>query len=373
MGERTPKNRQSGLGAAGPASLTLPDAAIEAKESEEKGRENSGGSGDFAGLCGFFLKRRTNRRLLSRLQRRASQGASATPQAAFGILNSMTAAPLLDREEHIEQVYFFRVFRERLAHDFAAQEILERLDQEILSTTRLPLAIQFLAAELKHTGILASGFERLPHYFTAFQTFVIGQAEKEGLRFSMPMALLVLEREAQYRADKPTPPGLFVYQFEAISRNRLGYDEGLAAMAGDSMYNGEWRDYLAMVRRQVGAVDFGDLIFVRSELYVQEEKRRDPDYVPPVPPLFGEKEGKIARANRGRDPLYLFAALQRQLGYPEVPRPRERDDVETKLQVMGDKLKVLEARLRLVEGEVKGNVDLSQFKPEMFRDAPADE
>ena len=36
-----------------------------------------------------------------------------------------------------------------------------------------------------------------------------------------------------------------------------------------------------------------------------------------MPPLFAEKEGKIAKANRGRDPL-LFAALQRQLGYPEV-------------------------------------------------------
>jgi len=277
-------------------------------------------------------------------------------------------ATLLDREEYIEQAYFFRVFRERIAHQFAAQEILERLDQEILSTTRLPLAIQFLAAELKHSGILASGFARLPHYFTSFQTFVIGQAEKEGLRFSMAMALLVLEREAKYRAENPTPPGLFVYQFEAISRNRLGYDDGLTAMAGDPMYDQDWRDYLGMVRRQIGAVDFGDLVYVRSELYIQDERRRDPGYTPPVPPLFGEKEGKIARANRGRDPLYLFAALQRQLGYPEVPRPQERDDVETKLKLFEEKMKQLEARLRLVEGEVKGNVDLSQFQPEMFKD-----
>ena len=46
-----------------------------------------------------------------------------------------------------------------------------------------------------------------------------------------------------------------------------------------------------------------------------------PTSCPSIPTLFGEKEGKIARANRGRDPLYLFSALQRQLGYPEVPRP----------------------------------------------------
>ena len=45
-----------------------------------------------------------------------------------------------------------------------------------------------------------------------------------------------------------------------------------------------------------------------------------------MPPLFGEKEGKIAKASRGRDPLFLFAALQRQLGYPEVPRYRQVQD-----------------------------------------------
>src|SRR5262249_49559771 len=152
----------------------------------------------------------------------------------------MPDSPRLEREEYIEQIYFFRVFRERLAQNLAAQEILERLHEEILSTTRLPFAIQFLATDLKHTGLLATGFARLPHYFSPFQTFVIGQAETEGLRFSMPMALLILEREASYRAAEPTRPGLFIYQFEAISRNRLGYDPGLAAMAADVFYNADW-------------------------------------------------------------------------------------------------------------------------------------
>src|SRR5207248_10372123 len=125
----------------------------------------------------------------------------------------MATAPVLDREEYIEQVYFFRTFRERVAHNLAAQEVLERLHEEILATTRLPLAIQFLATELKHTGELASGFARLPHYFTRFQAYVIGQAEKEGQRFSLPTALLVLERQATYLAGTPSPAGLFVYQF----------------------------------------------------------------------------------------------------------------------------------------------------------------
>src|SRR5438874_537455 len=108
--------------------------------------------------------------------------------------------------------------------------ILGRLHEEILATTRLPLAIQFLATELKHTGELASGFARLPHYFTPFQAYVIGQAEREGQRFSLPTALLILEREATYRTGSTTAAGLFVYQFESLSRNRLGFAEGLTAM-----------------------------------------------------------------------------------------------------------------------------------------------
>jgi hypothetical protein len=137
----------------------------------------------------------------------------------------MSTGTLLEREEYIEQAYFFRVLRERLGENLATQEVLARIDQEILSTTRLPFAIQFLAAEVKHTGLLSSGFARLPHYFTPFQSFVVRQAEEEGQKFTMGTALLVLEREASYKAGGPTRPGLFVYQFEAISRNRLGYDE----------------------------------------------------------------------------------------------------------------------------------------------------
>ena len=276
---------------------------------------------------------------------------------------------VLDREEYVEQAYFYRVFRERLAENMPAQEILERIHEEILSTTRLPLAIQYLATELKHTGELAPGYARLSHYFTPFQTFVIRQAEAQNQRFTMSTALLVLEREAHYRANQPTRPGLFVYQFETISRNRLGYDEGITAMAGDPFYDADWVKFLEMVRRQVGVIDFADFIYGRSEQAVIEERRLHPDYTPALPPLFGEKEGKIAKASRGRDPLFLFAALQRQLGYPEVPRPQRADDSAAQLVALTTKLRELESRLRLVEGELKGQVDLSQFgKPELLRD-----
>jgi hypothetical protein len=270
----------------------------------------------------------------------------------------MSSGPILDREEYIEQAYFFRVFRERIGASMAAQEILERVHEEILSTTRLPLAIQFLATELKHSGSLSSGFTLLPHYFTRFQTFVIRQTESEGTRLGAELAFLVLEREAQYRAGEPSSTGLFVYQFEVLCRNRLGYDEGLAAIASDSFFDDVWREYIEIVRRQIGVVDFPDLIFLRSEFYVEMQRRQDPGYVPRWPPLFGAKEGKIANANRGRDPLYLFAALQRQLGYPEVPRPVARDDVGAKIEILQVRLRETEMRLKLLESELRGQLDL---------------
>jgi hypothetical protein len=279
----------------------------------------------------------------------------------------MAIPTTLEREEHVEQAYFFRVLRERMAANMAAQDVLERLHEEILSTTRLPYAIQFLATELKHTGLLSSGLARLPHYFTPFQAFVVSRTEQEGLRFSIDTALLVLEREAQYRAGTPTPAGLFLYQFEVLCRNRLGYDRGLASMARDPFYDGRWRAYAEMVRRQAGTFDFADLVYLRSDWYVSEQRRKDPGYEPPVPPLFGEKEGKIAKASRGRDPLFLFAALQRQLGYPEIPHARPRDDLGAQLEALKTRLNQLGQRLLLLEGEVRGQVDLSQFgKPEFL-------
>jgi hypothetical protein len=279
----------------------------------------------------------------------------------------MTA--ILDREEYIEQAYFFRILRERMAENVPAQEVLERIHEEILSTTRLPYAIQFLATELKHTGLMASGFTRLQHYFTPFQAYIISQTEAEGKRFNMDIGLLILEREASYRAAQITPHGLFVYQFETLSRNRLGYDVGMEAMKADPFYDDQWRGYLQMVRQQVGIVDFADLVYVRSELYVKDQRREQPDYQPPLPALFGEKEGKIAKANRGRDPLYLFAALQRQLGYPEVPRFQPRDDLSAKFETLKAKVRELEIRLKLVDSELKGQVDLTQLlsRPELLQ------
>ncbi len=274
--------------------------------------------------------------------------------------------PVLDREEYIEQAYFFHAFRERVLDGMPAQDVLTRVSEEILSTTKLPMAISFLATEIKVIGLMAPAMARLRHYFTPFQTHVIDQAEHDVSRFAMDQALLILEREAKYKAESPTPAGLFVYQFEAIARNRLGYGKGLDAIADDPTYSEDWRDYIIQLRARLGDVDFADLIYIRSSYHVTERRRTHPDYVPKFPTLFGEKEGKIARANRGRDPLYLFSALQRQLGYPEVPRPRRPDEAEARIALLEQRVTQLENRIKATEAAVNNDINLAEFqvKPE---------
>ena len=280
--------------------------------------------------------------------------------------------PVLDREEFIEQAYFFHAFRERLADGLPSQEILGRIGEELLSTTRLPLAVGFLHTESKVSGLMSPAMAHIEHYFTAFQTHVIAQAESDLSRFAMEQALLVLEREAEFKAKAPSLAGLFIYQFESLSRNRLGYAKGLAAMARDPLYDEDWRDYILTLQTRLGDVDFADLIFVRSAYFVNERRRLKPDFQPKYPSLFGEKEGKIARANRGRDPMYLFSALQRQLGYPEVPRARRPDELEARVALLELKIAQLENRIKLAESSGQ-DPDINQVlvKPEDTAGIPA--
>lgn len=284
----------------------------------------------------------------------------------------VTLAPVLEVEEYIEQAYFFHAFRLRQREGQPSQEILGRVHQEILSTTRLPMAIQFMATELKHTGLLSSAMKLLPHYFTPFQAFIAGKAEEEGKRFSMESAMEVLEHEAAYRSQKPTPQGLFVYQFEVLCRNRLGYDHGLDAMMLDGFYNADWREYLEMVRRNIGEIEFADLVFIRSEVYATEHRARDSALELPAV-LFGEKEGKIARANRGRDPLYLFAALQRHLNYPLVPYQMARDNPLNQLPTILAKLRELEQRIKQLENEHRERLRFSANLPDEIKPVPLDD
>lgn len=281
---------------------------------------------------------------------------------------------MLDREEYIEQLYFFQTLRERIKASIATQEVLEKIDQEILSTTKLPMAIQFLATEIKDSGLLSTGFKLLGHYFTPFQAFIIKSTEDENRKFSIDTGLHVLEKMAKYLADSPTPSGLFVFQFEILSRNKLGYDEGVLAMADDPLYPAVWRDFIIFVSKQIGLVEFAELVYLRSEYYLELERKQDPNYEPPVPPLFQTKEGRIAKANLGRDPFFLFAALQRQLNYPEVPRSMEKESPKDEMGSIRQRVNDLEMRIKLVEAEVKGNVDLAHFgKPEILANLPKDD
>jgi hypothetical protein len=261
----------------------------------------------------------------------------------------------LDREEYIEQAYFYRTLRERLQEGVSTQELLVSIRQELLSTTKLPMALDFMAGELKLTGGFGPAMARLSHYFTPFQTFVVEQAEKPEGRFDFRIALEVLEREAEYRGKGASPQGIFLYQFETLCRNRLGYDRGLEAVAADPMYDDAWRQWILIVRYQVGIIDIADMIFVRSEHFRQLRGELE------KPVLFGEKEGKIAWANRRKDPLYLFSALARHLGYPSVPRARPQESDRQLVDSLQRRIEKLEARLRLVEEEQRGGINLTRF------------
>ena len=77
--------------------------------------------------------------------------------------------------------------------------------------------------------------------------------------------------------------------------------------------------------------------------------------------LFGEREGRIALANRQKDPLYLFSSLHRQLGYPEVPRVKPADKEQALLPQLARRLEQLEMRLKIMEEEQRGGIDLTKF------------
>ncbi|MFN0196392.1 MAG: hypothetical protein ACKVT0_06585 [Planctomycetaceae bacterium] len=283
-------------------------------------------------------------------------------------------SPLLDREEYIEQAYFFRVYRERLADGVPSQIILESIHEELLATTKLPFAISFLKGEMLLTGKMGAGMSHLSHYFTPFQTFMIDKAEDESSRFEQTTALLVLEREAEYHSQDPTPAGLFIYQFECVSRNRLGYDRGLTAIAADPLFDENWRDWILKIKRQLGDVDFADIIYWRSELW-ELDKRRKPGneaYATPYPILFGMREGRIAKANRGKEPLYMFSALQRHLNYPAVPRVVPPPAVPIVHPMLEARLQKIEKQLSFLEGDLRGGVDLSEYivKPPDFEAKP---
>jgi hypothetical protein len=269
---------------------------------------------------------------------------------------------MLDRDEYVEQAYLFELLHERMGADFPLQDLLQQARHELLATTKLPMAVDFLLAELKHFGEMSRGMKRLAHYFSPFQSFLVEEAEKDRGRFDMKTAFRILQAEAKYRSESASRQGYFVFQFEALCRNRLHYDRGLAAISEDPAYDSDWKEWVLVVRRQLGLVDLADLIYGRSEEYLATRRRKLGAQTPPEAPiLFGLQEGKIAWANRHKDPLLLFAALQRHLHYPAVPRLEPVDTTEQIVPQLQRRMERLEMRIKLLEEEGKQGIDITKF------------
>lgn len=269
---------------------------------------------------------------------------------------------VLPREEYIEQAYLFKALQGRLTTNDPVQEMLVQLREEILSTTKLPMAIDFLLAEIRHVGTMSTAMKKLPHYFTQFQIFIIEQAEDDHGRFDMRVAFLVLEAESKFRADNKDPVAMFLFQMETLCRNCLDYDFGLQAIAMDPVYDGHWQRWILEVRHQLGLVELADLIYVNSDYYVIKNEGNSGEEDKDRVILFGEKEGRIALANRKKEPHYLFSALQRQLGYPAVPRPDKRDPAIDLLPKLTKLVERMEVRIKLLEDEQRqSGIDLNQF------------
>ena len=268
---------------------------------------------------------------------------------------------MLAREEYVEQAYFFRTLLERIGQNIPLQELMAQVRYELLASTKLPLAIDHLLGELKHSGQMHGGMGMLKHYFVPFQTFLVAEAEADRGRFDYRTALQILAAESNYRTlEQFTPAGLFFFQFEGISRNRLNYDRGLTAMSEDPAYPAEWQEWLLILRRQLGFVDLADMIFVRSQLHF-DRRQRFGNEPAEAPILFGLPEGKIANANRRKDPLFLFSAMQRHLGYPAVPKLEAVDPLPSLVPQLQRRIERLELRIKLMEEEHRGNLDITKF------------
>ncbi len=301
---------------------------------------------------------------------------------------------MLDHAEYVEQAYLFDLLRDRIAVGTPMQELLGQLRHELLATTRLPMAIEYMLTELRHSGLMGEAMARLGHYFASFQTFLIRESERETGRFSIHLALQVLQADAKLRADytarlesidvagnlgesfqvvprggtltaagmaQRARSGFFFFQFEVLSRNRLGYDAGLTAMSNDPVFDLDWAKWLLNLRANVGLVDLADLLFLASDEYRRRLVAEGLDLTGKGPFLFGEKEGRIALANRRKDPVYLFGAMQRHLGYPPVPRPVKVETDRDTIPAMLRRIERLESRIKLMEQEQRQEFDLSKF------------
>ena len=139
------------------------------------------------------------------------------------------------------------------------------------------------------------------------------------------------------------------------------------------MYTDEWSQWITRLQASLGERELAEIIYVASQHY---QNRRASSRSPASGPadgagklisdslpsaLFGDQEGRIAKANIGRDPLFFFAALQRQLNYPSVPRTALAENDKTLAAFLEARLNKIEQRLKIAEMEMKGGIDLTRF------------
>ncbi|MEZ6095207.1 MAG: hypothetical protein R3C03_13415 [Pirellulaceae bacterium] len=268
----------------------------------------------------------------------------------------------LNNEEYIEQSHLFRAMATRVEGGESSQERLKMVREEILTTTRLPLAIDYLSAELSHSGTMATAMKRMSHYFTPFQTFLIECAESEKSRFDINRAFVILDHEARFRTECTSLAAFFFFQFETLCRNRLNYASGLDAMSQDPIYDSVWQGWLKTIRHKIGIVELADLVYVHSDFYMIRSAAEGLQTETPDPILFGEKEGRIALANRRKEPMFFFAALQRQLKYPLIPKLEVKESITDQIPKLQRQLERMEVRIKLLEDENREKgIDLAQF------------
>ena len=273
-------------------------------------------------------------------------------------------------EEYIEQAHFFGLLGERRMENTPAQEVLQTAREEALATTKLPMAIDFLLSELRHAGQMSTAMEQLGHYFTPFQTYIMRESENERGRFDLRIGLEVLSLEARYRAGDyrankaPDPSGAFSVRVRDALPEPAGVRQGADCRGGrPSIFlrfgaTGFWR-FAIRWGWSIWRTWFMSKVNMPGGQAGGEGKARSK--MRESRPFFGEREGRIAMANRRKDPLYLFNSLHRQLGYPEPPRMKKPDPEQTLLPQLARQMEQMEKRIKLLEEEQRGGMDLSQF------------
>ena len=130
---------------------------------------------------------------------------------------------MLDREEYVEQSYFFEAIGIRILDQVPLQDILQQVREEILSTTNLPLAIDFLLAELKAKlpalesitvdydwhGWVCLTRDFLPHIYHAVDDATAHYAmgyQGSGVAMSLHAGKLLARRIAGASEADPIPP-----------------------------------------------------------------------------------------------------------------------------------------------------------------------